>query len=125
MMEERDYAYSVFDAYIMSRRSGRKGKDNPPQLTYKPFATARFQFQTPKDHKLAINLSRRVHSYFTSTFSKMPTLSKMPKDPDEPSQALADRTSFCLHSAFLPSRLNPPPPPSPPPPSTPGHPASS
>ena len=105
MMEERDYAYSVFDAYIMSRRSGKKGRDNPPQLTYKPFATTRFAYHTPKDHKLAINLSRRVHSYFTSTFSKMPTLSKMPKDPDEASQALADRMSFWLDSVFVKSRV--------------------
>lgn len=105
-MYERDYAYSVFDAYIMSRRSKRgKGDPQPPQLTYKPFATARFMFTTPKDHKLAINLSRRVHSYFTSSFSRMPQLSKMPRDPDESSQALADRMSFWLDSVFTRSRV--------------------
>jgi hypothetical protein len=85
-------------------RSTKKG-ERLPQLTYKPFATARFMFTTPKDHKLAINLSRRVHSYFTSTFAKMPLLSKLPNDPDAEAQAAAERVSFWFDALFTEHRM--------------------
>src|SRR5258708_4209088 len=91
LLKKRHYAYQVTHAYIMSA-STKKG-DLLPQLNYKPFATARFTFTTPKDHKLAINLSRRVHSYFTSTFARTPLLTKLPNDPDDESQKSADRAS--------------------------------
>lgn len=104
LMQERDYAYSVFDAYIMSRRSG-KDRDKTPQLTYKPFSTSRFAYQTPPNHKLAINLSRRVHSYFTSTFAKVPALYKQPNDTDAPAQKVADNMTFWMDGLFTKSRV--------------------
>lgn len=104
LMQERDYAYSVFDAYIMSRRSG-KDRDKTPQLTYKPFSTSRFAYQTPRDHKLAINLSRRVHSYFTSTFAKIPLLVKQPADTDAEAQQGADNMTFWMDGLFTKSRV--------------------
>lgn len=104
LIKERDFAYSVFDAYINSRHT-EKGGSSLPQLTYKPFATARFSFETPGDHKLAINLSRRVHSYFTSTFAKVPSLSKLARDPEEASQRAAERITFWLDGVFSQSRI--------------------
>lgn len=104
LINERDFAYQVFDAYINSRRSEKSGS-SLPQLTYKPFSTARFSFDTPNDHKLAINLSRRVHSYFTSTFSKVPSVRKVARDPDEASQKTADRITLWLDGVFSASRV--------------------
>lgn len=90
LMKARNDAYKIFENYIQS-----KGKKGDVQLTFKPFAQMDIR-GTGDDHKLAINLSRRVHSYFTATFSTVPETWKQPKTDDPADKEKAERLSWWL-----------------------------
>lgn len=101
LMKNRDDAYKVFDAYINSK--GRKGK---VQLTFKPFAAMDVRGQEDEaTHKLAINLSRRVHSYFTAVFSRPPQLWKVAKSSDKADLDAAERLTDFLNGVLDMSRV--------------------
>src|SRR5258706_12973571 len=85
MMKARDDAYKIFWNYINSQ-----GRDGKVQLTFKPFAQMAVR-GSDQDHKLAINLSRRVHSYFTSTFARVPETWKLPKAMEPADKDKAER----------------------------------
>lgn len=102
LMKARDDAYKVFHNYINSQ-----GKNGKVQLTFKPFAQMDVRGTGEgQDHKLAINLSRRVHSYFTSTFARVPHTWKLPRGMEPEDDKKAERLSFWLNGVFSASRVD-------------------
>jgi hypothetical protein len=102
MMKARDDAYKVFHNYINSQN--RKGK---VQLTFKPFAQMDVRGTGEgQDHRLAINLSRRVHSYFTSTFGRAPATWKLPSGMEPEDKDKAERLTFWLTGMFEACRVD-------------------
>lgn len=101
LMKARDDAYKIFNNYINSQ-----GKNGKVQLTFKPFAQMDVRGTGEgQDHKLAINLSRRVHSYFTSTFARVPGLWKLAKGMEPEDEKKAARLTFWLEGIFAASRV--------------------
>jgi hypothetical protein len=102
MMKARNDAYKIFHNYINSQ-----GKNGKVQLTFKPFAQMDVRGSGEGgDHKLAINLSRRVHSYFTSTFARVPHTWKLPKGMEPADEDKAERLTFWLNGIFTASRVD-------------------
>lgn len=102
LMKARNDAYKLFDNYINS-----KDKKGNVQLSFKPFAQMDVRGTGEgADHKLAINLGRRVHSYFTATFSTVPETWKQPRSDDPSDKDAAERLTWWLtEDVFVRSRV--------------------
>lgn len=99
MFKERDVATKVFDNYYQSRDPQREGV---PQLTYRPHLIANLDTGASEDHRYAVNLSRRVVSYFASTFSRPPKIWKSPLGED---MKTAELHTYWLRHVLNQSRI--------------------
>jgi len=99
VFKERDVAVKVFENYYQSRDPQKPGV---PQITYRPYLIDNVNTTTPDDHRYAINLSRRVVSYFSSMFAHPPPTWKSALGDD---RKTADRHTAWLENVFKRSRL--------------------
>src|SRR5467141_1053931 len=98
--KERDVSYRVFENYYQSRDPQKPGI---PQITYRPYLIDNVAMSTPDSQRYAVNLSRRVVSYFASSFARPPRTWKSPLGSDSKT---ADEHSYWLKNVFERSRLS-------------------
>jgi hypothetical protein len=99
VFKERDVATKIFENYYQSRDPQKPGV---PQLTYRPYLVDNVSAASDDNRRYAVNLSRRVISYFGSLFAQPPAIWKSALGDDQKS---ADLHTAWLQHVLLQSRI--------------------